>query len=386
MKKLFLLTSLLAMVLGMMAFQCSSTELTSAKMYLNNNNTEKAKESLLKEVEKNPASEEAYYLLGYISGEEGDIDAMLNYFDKTLSVGNKFEKDIVQSKNYYWATCFNKGVAFYNRASKTTDSDSVKSFIVLAAEQFENSIKCEPDSMMTYENLAYAYINIGQGEKAIKPLTKLVEVKGDAQNTALLGEVYLNKGIEIFNKFVSAKNPQDSVTAFGYYDQAINVLEKGRQSYPNDGNILLLLSNAYINANKIDVAMDAFKAGVEQEPENKYYRYNYGVLLLNDKRFDEAEGQFKKAIEIDPEYTNAIYNLGVTYFRWGVKMRDEAEAAESTNEEYKEKLKLAIPYLEKYLATGEEDAALWELMGKIYGNLGMSEKSTEAFNKADALR
>ena len=386
MKKLFLLTSLLAMVLGMMAFQCSSADLTSARMYINNNNYDKAKESLLKEVEKNPSNEEAYYLLGYISGEQGEVEAMLGYFDKAMTIGNKFEKDIVQSKNYYWATSFNKGVALYNRASKTTDADSVKSFILMAADQFENAIKCEPDSLMTYENLAYAYINIGEGEKAVKPLTTLVEKKGDAQNTALLGEVYLNKGIEVYNKFVSSKNKQDSAAAFGYYDKAINVLEKGRESFPNDGNILLLLSNAYINANKIDVAMDAFKAGVEQEPDNKYYRYNYGVLLLNDKKFANAETQFKKAIEIDPEYTNAIYNLGVTYFRWGVQMRDEAEAAESNSEEYKEKLKLAIPYMEKYLETGEEDAALWELMGKIYGNLGMSEKSTEAFNKADALR
>jgi len=386
MKKLFVLTSLFAMIFGLMAFQCSSTEMTSAKMYINNNNYEKAKESLQKEIEKNPSSEEAFYLLGFIAGEEGDIPTMLNNFNKATKVGTKFQKDIQQNRLYHWATSFNKGVAFYNRASKTTDTDSTMKFIELAATQFEYSTLCEPDSIIGYENLAYAYMTMGEQDKAVTPLKKLIEVKGSAENYAMLGELYLNKGIEINNEFLKDKNPQDSVRAFGYYDQAISVLEKGRDIYPDDSSILLLLSNSYINANKIDIAVDAFKAGVKAEPENKYYRYNYGVLLLNDLKYPEAEEQFKKAIEIDPEYTNAIYNLGVTYFRWGLEMRDVAEKQEIESDDYKEKLNLALPYLEKYLESGEEDAALWELMGKIYANLGMTEKSNDAFSKADALR
>ena len=386
MKKLLILTSLVAMVLGLMAFQCSSTELTSAKMYINNNNYAKAKESLNNEIEKNPANEEALYLMGFISGEEGDIKTMIEYFDRASKAGKQFEEDIKKNRTYHWATSFNKGVAFYNRASKVSNTDSTKSFLNLAAQQFKNATLCEPDSVITYENLAYAYITLGQNDNAVAPLEKLIELKGSAENYAMLGELYLNEGIDSYNVYLTSQNMQDSVTAFRFYDKSIDVLEKGRVQYPNNGDILLILSNAYINANKIDVAKDAFKAGVEQEPENKYYRYNYGVLLLNDADYEGAETQFKKAIEIDPEYTNAIYNLGVTYFRWGVALRDEAEAQEIVSDEYKSRLELALPYLEKYLETGEEDFALWELMGKIYANLGRSEKSTEAFKKADALR
>ena len=90
MKKLLTLTSLIAMVLGLVAFQCSSTELTSAKMYINNNNYAKAKESLDKEITKNPANEEALYLMGFIAGEEGEIETMIEYFDRASKVGDKF--------------------------------------------------------------------------------------------------------------------------------------------------------------------------------------------------------------------------------------------------------------------------------------------------------
>ena len=80
-----------------------------------------------------------------------------------------------------------------------------------------------------------------------------------------------------------------------------------------------LLSNAYIAADKLDVAKDAFKEGVAKEPENKFYRYNYGSLLLNAQEYEAAAAQLEKAFEIDPDYENAIYNLAVTYVKWGAK-------------------------------------------------------------------
>jgi predicted Zn-dependent protease len=184
----------------------------------------------------------------------------------------------------------------------------------------------------------------------------------------------------------TSKNIEDSVQAIDMYNKAIKVLEEGRSKFPENGDILLRLSNAYIGANKLDVAMNAFKAGVEKEPDNKYYRYNYGVLLLNSKDYAGAETQFKKAVELDGEYTNAIYNLAVTYVRWGAQMREEMETKGEVNDSYKEKFNLAIPLLEKYLTTNPKEPQIWELLGRVYANLGMQEKSEDAFKKADQYR
>jgi predicted Zn-dependent protease len=62
------------------------------------------------------------------------------------------------------------------------------------------------------------------------------------------------------------------------------------------------------------------------------------------------------------------------------------EAKSENNELYKEKFKLAIPYLEKYLSVNPKEPVIWELLGRVYANLGMQEKSLEAFEKADANR
>ena len=70
--KLFVLAFLmLSMVF--VGYQCGSTEITSAKLYIQQKNYDKAIEVLQKEITKNPKSDEGYYLLGYVQGEQEKI-------------------------------------------------------------------------------------------------------------------------------------------------------------------------------------------------------------------------------------------------------------------------------------------------------------------------
>jgi len=194
-----------------------------------------------------------------------------------------------------------------------------------------------------------------------------------------LGEIYFVIGTNL-------KNEGKESEAKEYFNKSIEILSEGRKVFPGDAEILLYLSNAYIGADRTAEAMEQFKAGVESQPENKYYRYNYGVLLLGAEKFEEAEAQFKKAIEIDPNYANAIYNLGVTYLKWGGYLNKKAEEEGKFSDAYKEKYSAALPYLEKAVQSQDADANTWELLGRVYSVLGMTEDATNAFNKADELR
>jgi tetratricopeptide (TPR) repeat protein len=369
---------LLAMMLGLVAFQCSSTELTSAKLYIQQKNLTKAKDALIKEVEKNPKSDEGFYLLGYVYGEEGDVSKMIENFDKSLNISKKFESNINDSRIYHWSTNFNKGVGLFNRATKAADKDTANMFYEKSIATFRDAIAAQPDSISTYKNLTFALLNAGKTDEVVEPLEKLIELEGAADSYAMLGEKYYNDGVKL-------NNDGDSTASMASFDKAIEILEKGKDAHPSDPDILLILSNAYINANKLDVAMDAFKSGIEAEPENKVYRYNYGVLLLGADDFAGAADQFNKAVEIDPEYENAYYNLGVTYVKWGTKLR-EANIEDEENVEYLDKFKLSLDPLNKFLEYKPEDSAVWDLLGKVYANLGMSEESKNAFDKADQYR
>ena len=361
-----------------MGYQCGSTELTSAKLYIQQKNYDKAMDLLQQEVQKNPKSDEGYYLLGVVYGEKEQYDKMVDVYNKSLAISSSFKENIDQSKQYYWGTLFNKGVKSYQDAVNSQDENSSMESFSKAANYFETAINIIPDSADTYKNLAFVYMNTGEYEKAISPLRKLLEREKSVEAYQYLGEILLEQGNQL--------KETDETEANKSYDEAIKILEEGREAYPNEPKILLALSNSYIAANKLDVAMDVFKAGVEAEPGNKYYRYNYGVLLLGANEFEGAEQQFLKAIEIDPDYENALYNLGVTYVKWGTRLNELADEKGETSEEYKEKYRMALPHLEKVTQMKPDDAVLWELLGKVYTVLGMQDDAMNAFNKADSLR
>ena len=108
-------------------------------------------------------------------------------------------------------------------------------------------------------------------------------------------------------------------------------------------------------------------------------------MLLGAEKFAEAVEQFEKAIELDSEYENAYYNLGVTYVKWGSKLR-EANIEDETNKEYLVKFEASLSALNKFLELNPGDAAVWELLGRVYANLGRTEESKKAFEKADQNR
>ena len=385
-KKLF---PILIFFVGMVfsGYQCSSTELTSAKLYIQQKNYDKAIDALQKEVQKNPKSDEGYYLLGVVLGEKERYAEMIDAYSKSLSISNKFSENIGSSKKYFWANLFNKGVGYYQRGSKTADQDSVKLLYGKSIEAFNSAIVIEPDSADTYKNLAFVYMSAQDYDNAISPLEKLIEKEGAVDGYKFLSEIFYVKGIEYRNKYDNNKALSDSLEAMKYFDRSISVAEEGREKYPDDSEILLTLSNAYIAANKVEVAIDAFKAGVEKDPANQYYRYNYGVLLLGKNDFGDAEEQFKKALEIDPDYYNASYNLAVTYVKWGAYINKVAdEKGDLNNKEYKEKYQKALPHLEKIVTNKKDDVQMWELLGKVYSVLGMQVDAAKAFEKADELR
>ncbi len=386
MKKVLIGLSILSMVLGFTAFECASAELTGAKMYLQQRQYAKAKETLLKEVEKNPKSDEGWFLLGGVYSEEGNITEMLKAFDKSLAISKKFEPQIIDYKKYTWQTSFNKGVGFFNNAVKTTKPDSMKMFFANAIEQFNNSIACEPDSSIGYENVAASYLNMGKTDESIPILEKLVSMGKPAFAFSRLGQIYLLKGANLMDSYYTSKNAADSVKAFEWYNKAVSVLEKGREKFPSDAEILLQLGNAYYSSDKLDVAMESFKTLSEKSPTNIEIKYAYGVVLLKSKKYEEATKVLEEVVKMDPENLDANYNLAATYISWGNDLREAALKKENNDKSYLEKFKATIPYLQKYLEIKPSEGRVWTSLAQVYANLGMKKEAEEAFKKAEQFK
>jgi len=361
-----------------MGYQCGSTELTSAKLYIQQKNYDKALDLLQKEVQKNPKSDEGYYLLGVIYGEKEQYENMADAFNKSLAVSNVYQENIIQLNQSYWVKEFNQGVKSFNLAQSATDEDSIKMYFDRATSDFQNAIEIAPDSTDAYLNLAFVHIQTGDYNKAEETLENFLD-RGKSP------EAYIYLGRILYDKGVNTKET-DSLGSKESFNRAIQILEEGRKLYPDNSDILGALQNVYIAADRVNESMDVFKQAAESNPNSPQHQYNYGVILLGSNQFEEAEQRFKTAIELKPDYADALYNLGVTYVKWGSYINEQVEENPQMEGDYKEKYTQALPYLEKAVEFDPNNITAWDALAKVYSVLNMQKEAEDAYKKVDELR
>lgn len=366
-------------------FQCGSAETTSAKLYMNQKQWDKAEASLVKELAKNDKNEEAWFLLGQVRLEVKKYAEMNEAYTRALQIGDVHKAEIARNRLAIWAMMYNDGVSLYNKGRDTAE------FYQKAVDRFTTGIAMVPDSSGTYYVRALAYYAKQDMKSALADLEEAVKLKPDFEEAArLAGQVHYNLAMERVN----AKDDAGSQSEFVLATQAF---EKAYKANPNNPDNITNLIDVYERTKNSDKALGLTRTAVEKDPNNKVFRYAYGVFLLKQDKFPEAIEQFKKAVEIDPKYGDAIYNLGVSYLNWGVSMKVEsdkkAEAERAKNKgkdvkedvTYKEKFKEALPFLEKAQEIRPDDLGLLQQLGKVYANLNMVEKSKAAFERYDRL-
>ncbi len=364
-------------------FQCGSAETTSAKLYMQQKNWAKAEESLQKEILKNEKNEEAHYLLGQVRYELKNYAGMNQAFSNALQLGDQHKQDIMRYRMSVWGSLFNEGVAYYNKGR-----DSAM-YYDKAEEAFNTAIMMEPDSANTYYVAAltdYAKKNV---PSAIRKLETAVEKDPKYTDAIrLLGQFYYSAAMEKFDS-------KDEAGGNANLQKALQAYERSYALDPNNSDNIRNLIDVYERTKQTDKAMKLTSDAVAKDPSNKIFRYAYGAFLLRQEKYPEAVEQFSAALKLDPAYTDAEYNLGVSYLNWGVAMKEESdkkyEAERKTNKAakedltYKEKFKAAVPYLEKAVATRDDDAMLWQTLAKVYANLGITDKARKALEKFDKL-
>ena len=96
--------------------------------------------------------------------------------------------------------------------------------------------------------------------------------------------------------------------------------------------------------------------------------------------------RFKVINLLDFTFSTQGLVKGDKVFKTMKKITREANIEDEENKEYLEKFEASLMPLNKFLELNPDDAAVWELLGKVYANLGKTEESKEAFEKADQYR
>ena len=342
---------------------CQTKELTSAKVYIQQDNWVKAKEQLELAVQNYPNDPEAQYLLGEAYAKESNWTKMNEAFNKSLEIAPKFETQIANAREKAWVTTFNAGVVKVN----ANDNDG-------AIKDFKDCLLINPKRIETYKNLAVTYMRISNYEEAEKIYRQALEV--------------VPNDLEIMQNLVQV------LFELKKFDQIVEIEKKIIETDPNNIDAVVNIAMAYDMLGQKDEAQDAYEKALQKNPNDKDLLFNLGRLNFINNDYDKAIELFSKVISISPDDYDSNLNVGNAYLTMGDSFRKnlvkkESEGAkidESDYDDLKNFYKKAIPFLEKAVSIKDDNANIWNNLGVAYVNIGEAEKGQDAFKKAEELK
>ena len=345
---------------------CQTKEVTSAKVYIQQDNWEKAIEQLEIAVNLYPGDAEAHYLLGEGMSQQSNWERMNEEFNKSLKIGPLFEMQIKNTREKNWVNQFNAGVGKLN-----------KNDVEGAIENFETSALIDPNRVEAYKTLGISYTRVDELDKAKESFNKVMELEPDNKD-AINGLAAIHFQLK-------------------EYQQVVDLELKALKVDPDDKDAIANLALAYDFLGEGDKARQTYETALEKNPGDKDLLFNLARLLFLGNEYDQAVELFKEVLETTPEDFDANLQVGNAYLSMADVYRKSLVAKEEKGETVapkdREKLidfyKDSIPFLEKAVSVGQADdaikvtAGVYNNLGVAYINVGDREKGELMFKKAE---
>jgi tetratricopeptide (TPR) repeat protein len=368
-------------LVGILCAGCHGKEITSAKVYIQQNNWEQAIAQLEKAVAENPRNPEAQFLLGQGYARHGRFADMNRAFAASLSVSSKFEIEIKGWQRKYFAENFNAGL----KAASEKDFETAQEFLLTAK-------LIDPAQPDTYKNLAMVYAQQGQHEEALTQYCALLEIKPD--------------DVDAYLGIAGLHNQRRE------YEKSVEALQQALAKHPDLPALLVELAVAYDCLGEREKAFENYQRALQLKPDDKDLLLDLGRMHLADANYSKAVELFNKVLIIYPDHFEATYNTGVCYLKIGERLDKEANDLEeqlakrlevSTQEKAGQtqrpedsriarlhataqaNFKTAMPYLLKAVELDPGHAGAWFNLGVGYTRIGDAEKAKEAFRKSEEL-
>lgn len=356
-RRTILLTLLPILLLG-----CQPKEITSAKIYIQKRNWQKAIELLEQAVVTHPNNPEGHFLLGQAYGDQSRYREMKKQFGESLGISPKFQPAILQTIENHWITLYNKGIKAQNDRN-----------FKLAENLLKTAILIDPSKREAYNTLAANYIEANQPRQALLIYEKLLKETPDD----------INLLIATGNLFYIQKR----------FDDVVRVLKKVLEIEPDHRDAMANLALSYDSLGKTDEALTAYQKAVKANPLDKDLIFLLGVHHYNRSHFTKAIELFKQVLELSPGEFESTSNIGNAYLSIAEDLRAKIKSLANSTltageiQQLKTEAILTymkvIPYFKKALEMQPRHPTLWINLGVAYVNSGENEKGQEALLKAE---
>jgi tetratricopeptide (TPR) repeat protein len=263
---------------------------------------------------KNPA---AWYYLGRIYLQQGDITGADSAFTKAETMAPKCKEEIGKLRNIGWVPLVNAGIGF----AKEEKNDS-------ALTLFRQANTIYRDKPAAFLNAGVIFANTGQTDSAIVYWEKAAEI---AERT---------NAVEDRN--VATRNLGAMYQRARRHEDAVKTLEKYLTWVPRDAEVKRALATSYRATGQNDKAAALEKEVGAAPPAAgapaSASAMNAAIALYNEKKYDQAAAAFEKVVATEPYNRDALFGLANAYIglKMGAKLAQTAErlvAIEPMNEE-----------------------------------------------------
>jgi len=368
MKKLLILLGLSLLVsLGSYA---QKNKRTSAYMYNKNQQYAKAKEAIDEAVKHPKTAEdsktwlyrgEIYYNIAESGAAVLLAPNALNISYESLMKAKEFDtKD--SYKDEINRMLGNLSILIFNKAHAAYKDGEYEASLI----DYETGFKIA-ESMGNFDTVTAFYIGM---------------IGMEANNPQLSAD-YLAKCVE-----KQYNNPQVYIyysraeKQLGDTTKAYEILEKGREVFPNESSIQLEEAQLYMETGNNAKLREAMIVAIKADDTQSNLYVILGQTYDSDGDYENAIYNYQKAIDLGNESANVYYNIGAIYSNKGKVFLDEAknlpldeakkysELVEKGNTE----LEKAMPYFEKSLEINPDDNYTVLALKTIYIQLRLNDK------------
>lgn len=314
---------------------CQSS-LTAGKLYIQQEQYDKARAQLELAVAEKPGNAEGFFHLGRVCGLQGDYPAMADAFDRAQELEDEFDEQIAAERRRYGSRIYNEGVAA--ASGEAPDLEAARGHFALA-------VRVLPAELMAWRNLAVIDYQLGDLDGAVAGFEHVVSQAPDDTSTfRMLGTLYLSRQS---------------------YDEAARCFEEVLKHGEHQG-ALVHLAMVHMDQDRPAEAGELLQRAVAVNPDCFDCHFTLGNLHWAGEEFAVARGHFERAVALDDGNADARFNLAVTYLAL-------------------EELDLALPLLERLAVELPENAAVWRELGRIYALRSRIQESEAAYERAEAL-
>lgn len=297
---------------------------TSGKVYLSQQNYEKAIEQLTLAIRNNPEAWEPHMWLGRAYADTDELEMAHDEFFTALGLApDEGSKEKVEDTiTYYWLVYDKQGEQF-NEAAKFED----------AIAEFEKALVIDPRKPDAYINLGYAFHMSGQYDRAIEVFEQAYEYSPD-------NEVLVENLVSVYEA------QGGNLAATGDYESALVYFGKIARIAPDTPDL----------------------------------NYNMALMSYQLKDYREALKYYGKQLELDEEDEDVIYRIFLCYWALGNDLKDSGQE-DLAKDEYAG----ALPYLTKLTELDPPNVTYHRALMRVYNELGQEDEALAELRTIEAL-